>query len=72
MAVEAGVDTLAAVAVAMVDRAAMVVEDTSRAVEEDTVDRVVTVVVVDTSRADTVVDTEHCCAAALASSACWV
>ena len=72
-------EAVAAVAVveAMAAReATVVVEDTSRVVEEDTVDRVAMVVVVDTSRVveeDTVVvDTEHCSAAALASSACWV
>ena len=54
----------------------VVVEVTSRVVEEVMVDREDTsrVVVEDTSRVvDTVVvDTEHCSTAALASSACWV
>lgn len=75
--VEAMAVAVVAVVEAMAAReATVVVEDTSRVVEEDTMDRVAMVVVVDTSRVveeDTVVaDTEHCSAAALASSACWV
>lgn len=63
-----------AVAAATAARAVMVVEDTSKVVEEVTVDRVATAVAVGTSRAEAtvVVDTEHCSIAALAPSACWV
>lgn len=63
-----------AVVEAMVAREAMVVvEGTSRVVEEAMVEEAMVdrVVAADTSRVDMAVDTKHCCAAALASSACW-
>lgn len=63
---------VAVVAATAARAATVVVEDTSKVVEEVTVDRVVMAVVVDTSRVDMVVDTENCNIAALAPSACWV